>query len=221
MASCDVKVVLEWHGEGKAPVSSLENFLEAYGLLAIVLGTFFEGETFLVLAGLAAHRGYLPFSSVVVAGFLGSLSGDQLYFYLGRRHGEALLARRLAWRARVVRAQRFLERHYVAFILGFRFLYGLRIVSPFAVGMSNVTARRYLVVNGTSALIWSLLMAWLGYSIGEAAELFLGRLKEIEGWLFLGIAALGSGVWLAHFVLGRRPGGRHLPGNPGGGNGLL
>jgi membrane protein DedA with SNARE-associated domain len=181
-------------------MSSIDSFLQTYGILAIVLGTFVEGETILVLAGLAAHRGYLPLPSVVAAGFAGSLLGDQLYFYLGRRHGEAFLAKRPAWGARMMRARRVLERHHVAFILGFRFLYGLRTVSPFAIGMSEVPLHRYLILNAAGGFVWSVAVSLLGYSVGQGAEILLGRVKEIEAWLFLGVAAAGSIVWLIYLV---------------------
>jgi len=185
-------------------MSLLESFLETYGLLAIFLGTFLEGETILVLAGLAAHRGYIPLPSVIAAGFAGTFFGDQLYFYLGRRHAGAFLAKRPAWKDRIARARRVLERHDVAFIFGFRFLYGLRTVSPFAIGMSDVPLRRYLILNLLGGLGWSLVVALLGYSVGHGAEALLGRVKEVEAWLFLGVAVAGAIVWLGYFVQRRR-----------------
>jgi membrane protein DedA with SNARE-associated domain len=56
------------------------------GYAAVLVGTFLEGETVLVLAGIAAHRGYLDLPLVIGAAFLDTLFGDQLYFFLGRRH---------------------------------------------------------------------------------------------------------------------------------------
>ena len=46
----------------------------------LMAATFLEGETILVLAGLAAHQGYLVLTWVILAAFLGSLCGDQLFF---------------------------------------------------------------------------------------------------------------------------------------------
>ncbi len=66
----------------------LETFLATYGYPVLIIGVFFEGETVMVLAGVAAHMGYLSLPWVVVCGFGGTLLGDQLYFYLGRRHGK-------------------------------------------------------------------------------------------------------------------------------------
>ena len=56
------------------------SIIEHYGYAAIVIGTFLEGETILVLAGLVAHQGYLKLTGVITAAFLGSLCGDQLFF---------------------------------------------------------------------------------------------------------------------------------------------
>ena len=58
----------------------LQSIIENYGYAAILIGTFLEGETILVLAGLAAHQGYLELTGVIFSAFLGSLCGDQLFF---------------------------------------------------------------------------------------------------------------------------------------------
>jgi len=113
---------------------TLESIVDTYGYVAVLLGTFLEGETILVLGGFAAHRGYLALPWVIVAAFFGSLCGDQLFFFLGRKHSQAVLARRPAWKASADKANRLLERYRTPFILIFRFLYGLRSVCPFVIG---------------------------------------------------------------------------------------
>ena len=37
---------------------TIESLVDAYGYLAVLVGTFIEGETILVLGGFAAARGY-------------------------------------------------------------------------------------------------------------------------------------------------------------------
>ena len=59
----------------------LQSIIENYGYAAIFIGTFLEGETVLVLAGMAAHRGYLVLTWVITAAFLGRLCGDQLFLF--------------------------------------------------------------------------------------------------------------------------------------------
>ena len=46
--------------------SSLEGFVENYGYWAILAGTVLEGETVLILGGLAAHQGYLELAWVLL-----------------------------------------------------------------------------------------------------------------------------------------------------------
>jgi membrane protein DedA with SNARE-associated domain len=83
----------------------------------------------------------------------------------------------------------------VLFILGFRFVYGIRTVSPFAIGMSDVPAGRYMVLNLVGAAIWAAAIAYLGYSLGEAAEVLLGQVRRYELGIFAAIAALGVILW--------------------------
>ena len=71
----------------------MEHFIEQFGYLAVLVGSFLEGETVVVVAGYAARRGYLSLSLVILAAFLGSVAGDQLWFYLGRRYGAAIFKR--------------------------------------------------------------------------------------------------------------------------------
>jgi len=52
-----------------------------------------RSETVLTLAGVAAHRGYLPLTTLIVLAAIGSFIGDQVYFLIGRRFGGGLFAR--------------------------------------------------------------------------------------------------------------------------------
>jgi len=47
---------------------SLEDFLNSYGYAAVLAGTFLEGETILILAGIAAKMGYLDLRWVILMG---------------------------------------------------------------------------------------------------------------------------------------------------------
>jgi membrane protein DedA with SNARE-associated domain len=182
----------------------LVQFVEHYGYAVLVAGTFLEGETILVLGGLVAKLGYLHLSGVIAAGFAGTLLGDQLYFHLGRRHGHALLARRPRWRANADRAFALVERHPDRVILAFRFLYGLRTVTPFVLGMSRVPAWRYTLLNAAGGLVWAVAVAGAGYLVGHAAEAFLGELRRYEGAVVAVVALAGAAVWVVHLLRARR-----------------
>jgi membrane protein DedA with SNARE-associated domain len=185
-------------------IAQITQFVEHYGYAVLVAGTFLEGETVLVLGGLAAKLGYLHLPAVMAAGFAGTLLGDQLYFQLGRRHGPWILARRPGWRVSADRAFALVERHPDLIILAFRFLYGLRTVTPFVLGMSRVPAWRYTLLNAAGGLVWAVAVAGAGYLLGNAAEVFLGQLKRYEGAVVAAVALAGAVVWVVHLARTRR-----------------
>jgi membrane protein DedA with SNARE-associated domain len=174
---------------------SLEQLISNYGYLAVVIGTFFEGETIMVLGGMSAHRGYLALPWVIACGFLGTLCGDQLYFYLGRIKGRDLVEKKPHWQPKIDRVFALLEKHQVWLILGFRFLYGLRTVTPFVIGAIGISPLRFLLLSICGALVWALIIGSLGYLFGHVVEFVIGDVKKYQEWLFLAVAAGGVMVW--------------------------
>lgn len=183
---------------------SLEQLIQDYGYLAVLIGTFLEGETILVLGGLAAHLGFLELQWVIVSAFAGSFFGDQLYFYIGRFYGPRILAKRLSWQANAEKVYRHLHRHQNLLILTFRFYYGLRNVTPFAIGASQVSPLRFFILNLIGAVIWAITLAVLGYLFGEAFRLFLHDVHRRGLYLLGAVVVIGIVVWAATLLHQRR-----------------
>lgn len=177
---------------------TLSELITDYGYPVILIGTFLEGETILVIGGFAAHLGYLRLPWVILAAFAGTVGGDQLFYFLGRRHGEWLLTRRPRWKPRVERIKPLVGRYRIPIILLFRFFYGVRTVTPFALGMQGVPVGLFLPLNLIGAVLWALCFGMTGYLFGHALELILGDLRLVEEWILLVLALGGAGVWLAH-----------------------
>jgi membrane protein DedA with SNARE-associated domain len=178
---------------------SPETLISTYGYVAVGIGTFLEGETILVLAGLAAHRGYLDLKWVMVCAFFGTLLCDQLFFYLGRSQGRAALAKRPRWQARSERVFTLLERHPAWTIVGFRFLYGLRTVTPLLIGASRVPVLRFTLLNIVGAVLWAVVFGGVGYLFGEVFQAVIGDVRRYELWAFGLLALVGAAIWIAHW----------------------
>jgi len=99
-----------------------------------------------VLGGIAAKLGYLRLPWVIVSAFVGTLMSDQLFFFLGRRQGQAFLLKHPHWNSRAQNVHRMLERHRIPIIIGFHFVYGFRTVTPFVLGMSRVPVIEFIVL---------------------------------------------------------------------------
>ena len=185
----------------------LESLLTAYGYPVLVIGTFLEGETILILGGVSAHLGYLSLVWVIACGFVGTFLGDQLYFFLGRRQGKTWLSRRPSWHSRADRVFHMLSKHQNLVILGFRFLYGLRTVTPFAIGMSKVSYLRFTTLNLIGASIWAIGIGLAGYYFGHAVEVVLGDLKRYELETIASVIVVAVLIWLVRFYRRRRSSG--------------
>jgi len=178
---------------------NLESLVSTYGYPALLIGTFLEGETILVIAGFLAHRGYLKLPWVIVFAFLGTFAGDQLFFWLGWTKGANFLMRRPSYRVRVEKAQNLLKKYQKLIILGFRFVYGLRTVTPFAIGMGKSDAKQFIVLNATGAMVWAMIVGSGGYLFGNVLEIIIGDINHYELEILTAMALVGCVVWLVHF----------------------
>jgi len=133
---------------------------------------------------------------VVVVAFFGSYAGDQLWYFLGRRHGRKLLARKPRWQMMGDRALEHIRKHPDIWVLSFRFVYGLRTVMPVASGLSGYPPGRYLLLNGIGAAIWATALAAAAYHFGAVLEGMLGSIKKYELWVLGALLVLGVGLWL-------------------------
>lgn len=179
---------------------SLEELITTYGYAAVGIGSFLEGETVLVLGGFAAHRGYLELPWVIVSAFLGSLFGDQLYYFIGRIKGKSILEKRPRWKAKSEKVFSLLHKHQILLILGFRFLYGLRTVTPFVIGASKITPTRFIIHNILGAAIWAVIVGGMGYLFGYTLEIFIDNVKKYELLVFAGLTGVGIIIWLLRFT---------------------
>lgn len=174
---------------------SLSELIAQYGYAALFVGTLLEGETLLILAGFAAHQGYLQLHWVIVVALVGGFLGDQIYFWLGRRHGAWVLSHFPRLVPVFERAYVLIERYHEVLIVGIRFLYGLRTVGPMALGMSTVLAWRFVLFNALGAAVWAAGIGGAGYLFGQALELFLNDFQRLEGMLLIAILVGGIVVW--------------------------
>lgn len=181
----------------------LEDLIRDYGYVAVFIGTFFEGETIVILAGLAAHQGLMTVELVALSAFLGSYAGDQTWFHLGRRYGRRWLAKKPHWHDRVARVAQLLKRNDTVFILSFRFFYGLRNVSPVAIALSDISWFRFFVLNGIAAALWAIIFSIGGYVFGRGLEAMLGHIHVIQA-IILSILVGGIIAVLGYYHLRRK-----------------
>jgi membrane protein DedA with SNARE-associated domain len=179
--------------------------IHSYGGPVLFVWAWLQGEAAVIVGGSLAALGIWPWWAVWLVAAVPATLGHQIYFALGRRFGDTLLAR-LPTRSQpaIARARTLVRANDARVMLLMRFAYGIRLPLPILCGAAGIPPLRFLRYNAGTALAWALLFTWLGYLYGAAAGAALGRVVHDESWILLGSVALGL---LAH-ALSRRAGSR-------------
>ncbi|MBT1071119.1 DedA family protein [Pelotalea chapellei] len=176
----------------------LHEYLEAHGYWVLFIGTFFEGEAILIMAGFLAFQGYLDVRAVIATAFLGSFLGDQFYFYLGYYKGKALLRRFHSIAKKFREALHLIEKYGIAVAFISRYTYGFRIILPIILGITTLPPRTFLWINMLSAVTWAIVFSLGGYLFGKSATLFLDDVGKYEHYLMLALLGFIATAWLFH-----------------------
>ncbi|MCL1864373.1 MAG: DedA family protein [Spirochaetes bacterium] len=178
-------------------LETLEFLIRDYGYWAILIGTFLEGETILVLGGMAAQQGLLNLYTVMLSALCGSYAGDQLAFFIGKYYGVKILERKPKWKEKAdylfSKSARFLD----LWMIIFRFFYGLRNPTPWVLGAGNISYKRFLLLNGIGAVLWAVLVSYGGYAFSLLLETFMGKMRLVSKILiFVIISGISiAGIW--------------------------
>lgn len=185
-------------------MEEIARLIHEYGYLFYGLTfawTFVEGETFVIFAGALAVAGLggattpppINIYWLIVAAWIGSFSGDQLYFFLGRRFGKRILHRFPRIQGGVQLAIDLLHRYHTIFILTYRYMYGVRNFASLGMGMSELSWPRFASLNIIAAFMWANSFAWGGYALGYFAASALGEINF--GYIMIGVLVFVFGLF--------------------------
>lgn len=175
---------------------TIEGLITTFGYPALAAGVVMEGETVLLIAGYLAHNGHFLLPVVMLIAWGGAFAADVTWFFVGRHKGGAFIAARPRWHARADRVRHLLVRYHTIAILGYRFIYGMRTVTPLVIGASGFPPLRFVLLNLCSTLIWGVSVAAAGYYFGGAVGILLADAKRFELLVVAAIVVVSGWVWL-------------------------
>lgn len=181
-------------------VENLERFLDSYGYLAVFIGTFVEGEIFLLVAGFFIKHEFLQPVPTLIFSILGALTHELIYFFLGRWKGRAFLLGNRYTKRRYRKAKRLIEKYGIFSLFIIRFLYGMRVVPMMLMGATGFSLYKFLFFNVLSLIIWAVLFLSIGYMFGHAAEVLFGKIKDIYFVAGIGVIFLGLVVYVFYYL---------------------
>ncbi|MDR1233674.1 MAG: VTT domain-containing protein [Holosporales bacterium] len=143
-------------------------FVKDWGYIAVFLGSLVEGEVILLTASAFAAGGYLSIYKIFFIAFFTTIFADQLLFFLGYKTGSDWLIMRVP---KLEKARdkvfKLLHKMDIFFIFSFRFIYGIRTISPLIIGSAKIKPSRFVIYNILSGLCWAAAGCFLGYTIAD------------------------------------------------------
>jgi membrane protein DedA with SNARE-associated domain len=194
------------YGTWGYPLVLFGALLENTALFGLVL----PGGSLVLLGAAYAQQGVLALPLVLLLGWLGMVLGTSLDYAFGRwglrsTLGQTWLMVRLD--PKLVRAERFLERHGAWALLLAHFIGHVRSFVAITAGTSRLPYRRFVVYEGMAALAWNLVWVIAGYVVGEN----LGFLQRLTGGAGVTIALLAVAGYVGYRLVARSRPARHEP----------
>ncbi len=167
-----------------------------------------EGPIVMILAGFLLRLGFFSFWPIYLILIAGDLTGDVVWYLVGRYGGRPLITKYGHWISvtpeNVVRAESFFHKHQIKilFISKITTGFGFAIATLIAAGAVRVPFKKYILVNFFGEFIWAGFLLAIGYFVGHLYTFFDAGLR----WGFIaGIVIVGT---LAMYGFGKAMRGR-------------
>jgi len=153
------------------------------GILIESAGVPFPGEALLLAAAAWAAARHHSIVLVILFGFLGSVAGADVGYYLGHRGGRPFVERfGHLFRIRpehIARAELFFARHGDKAVLAARFILGLRTWGSMLAGMAHMPFWRFQLLSALGGLVWATAVGLAGYVLGSNLALITTVVRDI------------------------------------------
>lgn len=176
-------------------IDYLLQLLIEYKYWIVVAGALLEGEVVLLIAGMAAYHGHLNLYMVMLISFLGAVFHDHALFFVGRHGGARLFKRFPKIREKSQRVFDLFEKYQNYFILGFRFVYGIRTITPIIIGTSTITLKRYSLLTILAGVIWAVVISYLGYGFAAIIGDIIDAVQRGQKYIAAGLVIFIGGIW--------------------------
>ena len=185
--------------------------MNSMGYFAIVFLMFLENvfppipsELIMPLAGFTATQGKLTLVGVILAGTLGSVLGALPLYYIGKIVGAERLKNWAdkygKWltvsREDIEKSQFWFEKHGNAAIFFGRLVPGVRSLISVPAGIANMNLPLFLLYSSVGAGIWSSLLGYGGYLLGENYQ----KVEKIISPVSYAVIALVIAVYIFRLI---------------------
>lgn len=163
--------------------------LGAWSYLILSLLIVAQGPLATLFGGAAASAGLLKPELVLLAGAVGNLTADIIWYRVGKAGKIEWLLRRVRWlgikQEHIKKAEQGMRQHAIKILLMAKLSAGLAVPALIAAGLARVKWRRWFPVVMVGETIWTGALTMLGYYFFESIK----QIEEGLQLLMLGTAA--------------------------------
>lgn len=161
-------------------------------------------EVIMGLGGVAVARGEMDFWPLMIAGTVGSVAGNYVWFWLGRYWGkrrlEPFVARHGRWLTLewhdVEKGQKFFRRHGHWVVFALRFSPFLRTMISLPAGLARLGRMKFVLFTTAGVFVWNLLLV----EGGRRLSIWLDQSQQVLGWVVVGMVVLAAAGYLWRVV---------------------
>ena len=181
--------------------SFVSQFFDRFGyfapfalLLGAGMGMPLPEEVTMVGSGFLLYKGVVEAHWIILVCYAATLLGDSIPFWIGRKYGTSVLrfpiARRILHPERMSLLQERFDRMGSWAVFTIRFLPAVRLPGFFSAGTMGMSYPRFLLFDGSGALIMTPTWIFLGRAFGERIDKLEERVHDLNQILGFGVLAL-------------------------------
>ncbi|MBZ4656777.1 MAG: hypothetical protein JG759_1325 [Thermoanaerobacter sp.] len=148
----------------------------------------FPSEVVVPPAGYLASIGKMNLLLVILAGILGSIIGALVNYYIAYKYGRNLLIRYGKYffinEEKFIKIEKFFTNHGEISTFVGRLIPGVRQYISFPAGLAKMNMTKFIIYTALGAGIWVIILAYVGYFIGNNIELIKEKLHIITIIIF-------------------------------------
>mgnify|MGYP000524088267 CR=1 FL=1 len=155
----------------------------------------FPSEVVMIPAGYLAYKGEMNIYLAILAGVSGSLAGALFNYYLAIKFGRTLLIRYGKYvfikEKTIIKMEEFFNKHGAISTFSGRLIPAVRQYISFPAGLARMNLLLFSIYTSLGAAIWVIILATLGYYLGENQTLIKEYLRYIIATILFLIAVGG------------------------------
>jgi len=149
----------------------------------------FPSEVVMIPAGYLASKGEMNLIIAIIAGILGSLTGALFNYFLASKYGRAFLLKYKHYlflkEDTLTKLETFFNKHGEISTFSARLIPGIRQYISLPAGLAKMDILKFSIYTTLGATIWVIILALLGYYIGQNEELIKNYLHQITIAIFI------------------------------------